>query len=124
MSQRALVSEHDEEPKLSYGKYALGFLTSVALTIGAYMLAMHGGYDKHELVILLAVLALTQFVVQMVLFLHVGEERGPKWKFGAMIMMLTVVIVLVAGSIWIMNNLNYRMTPQQIQHYLQSQDSL
>jgi hypothetical protein len=32
-----------------------------------------------------------------------------------------VVCILVFGSLWIMNNLNYRMTPQQIQSYMDNQ---
>jgi hypothetical protein len=32
-----------------------------------------------------------------------------------------VVLILVFGSIWIMNNLNYRMTPEQINTYMNNQ---
>ena len=38
--------------------------------------------------------------------------------------MLGIVLIIVGGSVWIMNNLNYRMTPQQMEQYLKSQDSL
>jgi cytochrome o ubiquinol oxidase subunit IV len=65
-----------------------------------------------------------QFIVQMFLFLHVGEERGPRLKLLAACLMLGVVLILVFGSLWVMNNLNYRMTPQQITQYMQSQDNL
>jgi cytochrome o ubiquinol oxidase operon protein cyoD len=60
----------------------------------------------------------------MVFFLHVGSERKPRWKIGVMVLMLCFVLILVVGSIWIMNNLNYRMTQRQVQQYLNSQDSL
>jgi cytochrome o ubiquinol oxidase operon protein cyoD len=120
---KTTVVEHDEQ-HLSYGKYVVGFVLSVALTVGAYLIATHCGADRNALAVVLAVLAIVQFFVQMVLFLHVGEERGPRWKLGAAIMMLIVVLILVFASIWIMNNLNYRMTPQQQQQYLQSQDNL
>jgi len=123
MSQKPLVSEHDEQ-HLSYGKYTGGFLASVALTFCAYWVATHVGGDRNVLAGILALLAVTQFIVQMVLFLHIGEERGPRWKLAAAAFMLGVVLILVVGSIWIMNNLNYRMTPQQIIRYMQSQDNL
>ena len=118
-----VIAEHDE-PRLSYGKYLVGFVSSVVLTVGAYVIATHAGGNKNVLAVGLGVLAVTQFIVQMVLFLHVGEERGSRWKLAAMLMMLAVILILIGGSIWIMNNLNYRMTPQQIQQYLQSQDNL
>ncbi len=118
------VAEHEEVQHLSYGKYLLGFVSSIALTVGAYLLATHSSADKNLLALVLGVLAIVQFIVQMLLFLHIGEERGPRWKFAAMLMMLIVVLILVFASIWIMNNLNYRMTPQQIQQYMKSQDNL
>jgi cytochrome o ubiquinol oxidase subunit IV len=72
----------------------------------------------------LATLAVVQFVVQMVYFLHVGSERKPRWKAMVMWLMLVVVLILVVGSVWIMNNLNYRMSEDQVRQYLKSQDSL
>jgi cytochrome o ubiquinol oxidase operon protein cyoD len=117
------VSEH-ESTHLSLGKYIVGFVSSLVLTITAYLLATHGRADTNVLVGLLSGLAIVQFLVQMVFFLHVGEERKPRWKLMVMWLMLAVVLILVGGSIWIMNNLNYRMTPQQQEQYMRSQDSL
>lgn len=123
MSKQAVVSEHDEI-HYSYGKYAGGFVASIALTLSAYWLTTRGNTDGNVLVVVLAALAIVQFIVQMILFLHIGEERGPRLKLVTAGMMLTVVLILVVGSIWIMNNLNYRMTQKQILQYMQSQDNL
>jgi cytochrome o ubiquinol oxidase operon protein cyoD len=123
MNHKPLVSEHDEH-QLSYGKYTGGFIASIVLTFSAYWIATHVSANRNLLAIVLALLAITQFIVQMVLFLHIGEERGPRWKLAAAGFMLCVVLILVGGSIWIMNNLNTRMTPQQVNQYMQSQDNL
>jgi len=123
MNHQPLVSEHDE-PQLSYGKYVGGFLASVTLTLCAYWLATHGSSGSYILTGVLAGLAIIQFGVQMVFFLHIGEERGPRWRLAMACFMLGVVLILVFGSLWIMNNLNYRMTPLQINQYMQSQDNL
>lgn len=120
---KPVVSEHNE-PHLSYGKYVAGFLGSVALTVCAYLLATHLSVNRNVLAALLAALAISQFILQMFLFLHIGDERGPRLRMAAAGLMLAVVIILIAGSIWIMNNLNYRMTPQQVNQYMQSQDTL
>jgi cytochrome o ubiquinol oxidase operon protein cyoD len=120
---KAVVSEHGE-PQLSYGRYVAGFLGSVVLTLCAYLLATHLSVNKNVLAVLLALLAVSQFVLQMFLFLHIGDERGPRLRMAAAGLMLMVVLILVFGSIWIMNNLNYRMTPQQMNQYMQSQDTL
>ncbi|HEY4160891.1 MAG TPA: cytochrome C oxidase subunit IV family protein [Candidatus Saccharimonadales bacterium] len=123
MSNRPRVSEHGEQ-SLTYGKYVGGFLGSVFLTLCAYWVAVHGTARPGVLEVSLAILAVVQFVMQMLLFLHVGEERGPRWKLAAAGFMLGIILILVGGSLWIMNNLNTRMTPAQMDQYLRSQDSL
>lgn len=122
-NSRTIVAAHETE-ELSYGKYIAGFVSSVVLTSMAYLLATHSHANKRVLVGVLAVMAVVQFIVQLVFFLHIGEERNPRWKLLVLGFMLSVVLILVVGSLWIMNNLNYRMTPQQMQQYLKSQDAL
>ncbi|HSX43262.1 MAG TPA: cytochrome o ubiquinol oxidase subunit IV [Candidatus Saccharimonadales bacterium] len=119
----AQIVEHESE-HLSLGAYIVGFVCSIAITVFAYLLATNSSHSRNVLMLVLATLAIGQFVVQMVFFLHVGNERKPRWKLAIMFLMLLVVLILVGGSLWIMDNLDYRMTPQQIQRYLHSQDSL
>ena len=119
----SVIVEHPHEP-LSLNKYIVGFVLSIGITLGAYLLATHQSYSKNFIMLTLAALAVVQFVVQMVFFLHVGAERKPRWKLFVMLMMLAVVLILVFGSVWIMDNLDYRMTTDQVQTYLKSQDSL
>jgi cytochrome o ubiquinol oxidase operon protein cyoD len=121
MSKTAI--EFEEHP-LSYGKYVLGFVLSVILTLTAYLLVTHMTDNKNVTVAVISCLALVQFIVQMVFFLHIGEEKKPRWKRLVMWFMLGIVFLIVAGSIWIMNNLNYRMSPQQMEQYMKSQDAL
>ena len=117
------VSQHPQHP-LSLQRYVFGFASCVGLTLMAYLLVTYSGASKGVIVGLIAALAVAQFLVQMVLFLHIGEEPRPRWKLLVLGFMLGVVLILVGGSIWIMNNLSYRMTPQQQEKYLKSQDSL
>jgi cytochrome o ubiquinol oxidase operon protein cyoD len=118
-----VVSKHDEH-QLSYGKYIFGFVSSVVLTLTAYVLGTRRTFSTNIIVACIASLALVQFVLQMLFFLHIGEERKPRWKQLVMWFMLGIVFLIVGGSIWIMNNLNSRMTPQQMERYMKSQDSL
>jgi cytochrome o ubiquinol oxidase operon protein cyoD len=61
---------------------------------------------------LLGGLALAQAIAQLVWFLHLGHESAPRWKLVAFAFMLLVLVILIVGSIWIMNNLNYHtMSP-------------
>lgn len=119
----SVVVEHADE-RLSLGKYIAGFVGSVAVTLAAYLLTTHQAYGKNMVVGVLAGLAVLQFIIQMVLFLHAGSERKPRWKLAVMVLMLITVLILVGGSIWIMHNLNYRMDQTKVQRYLHDQDSL
>ena len=118
MSQKSASEE-----RLTYKPYVVGFVLSVTCTLAAYFLVVRHALGVRTLVYVIAALALTQFLVQITLFLHLGQESKPRFKLLVFGFMVTVVIILVFGSIWIMSNLNYRMmTPQNIQHYLQAQN--
>jgi cytochrome o ubiquinol oxidase operon protein cyoD len=106
------------------GTYITGYLLSIYLTLTAYLLVRNRAFDHAWLVGFLVVLALLQFFVQLVYFLHLGLEKNSRWRLFVFGLMVLVVGILVGGSIWIMNNLNYRMTPQQMNNYMNSQDSL
>lgn len=97
----------NHEPTLK--NYVIGFIGSLILTLGAYVLVTQQLLAGWQLAAAVGAFAVTQFVVQMVCFLHLGAERRPRWKFVAFWFMVLVVVILVAGSIWIMTNLNYHM---------------
>ena len=111
--------------KKPFRAYLLGFILSLLLTLSAYQLVEHHIRSHHispsddVSVFVLLVLALIQFFVQMVLFLHLGREKKPRWNLMAFGFMTTVVLILVLGSLWIMNHLNYHMmSPQQTNTYI------
>ena len=108
------------------GTYVTGYLVSLYLTFTAYWLVKHQNLSRDTLIGAVAGLAIVQFVVQAFCFLHLGTERKPRWKLVVFLFMLGVVLILVFGSIWIMNSLNYRhaLTPEQINQYLKTQDAL
>lgn len=94
-------------------RYIIGFLLCLLLTVTAYLLATTiieptGQLDMFIL-ISLTILALLQFIVQSIYFLHVENSPSGKWHFVAFWSMLSVVLIIVIGSIWIMWNLNYNM---------------
>lgn len=119
-SPRPVVSRHDAAPH-SARPYVTGYLLSLALTLTAYTLVTQNRLNYKLIVGAIAVLALSQFIVQMVCFLHLGRESRPRWKLVVFGFMLGVVLIIVIGSLWIVANLNYRMTPEQVNNYLNQQ---
>jgi cytochrome o ubiquinol oxidase operon protein cyoD len=124
MSQtKAVISHHESEPG-SLKSYVFGFVASIALTLIAYLLVIHHALsNKWALTILIGGLALVQCVIQLRLFLHLGQESKPKYKTLVFSFMMFVILILISGSIWIMYHLDGRMmTPQKINQYMMQQD--
>jgi cytochrome o ubiquinol oxidase operon protein cyoD len=106
--------------------YITGFIFSIILTLVAYYAVTQHIFTRNILVIYIIGLALIQFAVQLLYFLHLGEDTKPRFKTMVFLLMLMVVLIVVVGSLWIMHNLDYRMMPDQhhVNDYLKSQDGL
>lgn len=119
-----LVSNHQPE-NATLKSYLIGFVGSLLLTMTAYLMVRYGQIDKPLMIGLLAFLALAQFAVQLIYFLHIGKEFSPRLKLIVLVFMVTIVFILVGGSIWIMNNLTGRMmSNKQMVQYMNNQDNL
>lgn len=121
--------EEPVKPQGSHLSYFAGFLLSIILTMAAYIPVSryvssgHASYSKLPLTIFIIILAIVQLFVQLIFFLHLAREKKPRWRSTAFVLALIFVFIVVAGSLWIMNNLNYRMTPKQMQQYMKDQAS-
>jgi len=103
--------------------YTVGFVLSILLTLAAYFSVTQHIFTGNALIIFIAILALVQLVVQLFFFLHLNKMKS-RWNAVIFWFMLLIVAILVGGSLWIMKNLNYNMTPAQINAYMNNQDSL
>ena len=113
--------------KATLASYTIGFLLSIVLTLAAFFVvinpgAFHVGYGA--IVPTILVFAIVQLFVQLIFFLHLADETGPRWKLVAFISTTVIILIVVVGSIWIMNHLNYNMmaSPSEMNSYIQSQD--
>lgn len=90
----------------------IGFGASLILTLAAFFLifrpdTMHLG--MRMTITVLFILAILQFIVQSICFLNVWGEKGPRWNLLIFISTLSIVVIIVVFSIWVMNHLNYNM---------------
>jgi len=104
--------------------YIIGFLLSIILTVSAYVTVVDNLLSGFTLVVGIIVLAIIQLVVQLVFFLHLAQEKRPRWNLSFFIATVGTILIIVIGSIWIMTHLNYNMTPKQMRQYVQSQDGI
>lgn len=125
--QSPIHARHDGE-QATLGLYISGFVLSMLFTLTAFGLveehvqSLHTVFSHPFLIGATAVLALAQFLAQLYFFLHLGRETKPRWKLLVLGFMILVVLIIVVGSIWIMYNLNYRMSPQQMNTYMLNQN--
>jgi cytochrome o ubiquinol oxidase subunit IV len=108
-------ASHTDSYQQELAQYVKGFVLSVMLTASAYVLVsqyVSGSRGVSYGIVLAAIilLALVQFGVQTYYFLHLGVEARPRWKRLALGFMIAIVSILVIGSLWIMQNLDYNMS--------------
>jgi cytochrome o ubiquinol oxidase operon protein cyoD len=111
--------------------YVVGYLASALLTGGAFWLAWqhvtthHMAYPHTTLIPLLLAFALVQLFVQLFFFLHLGKESKPRFNLYALLFAVLVMVIIVGGSLWIMQNLNYHMmTPNEMQMYMHNHEGI
>ncbi len=123
MSDIKITAKQPQKSDVSIRSYLAGFILSVILTLAAFGVVGYQLLGGWQLVATLVTLALFQLIVQLIFFLHIGREKSPRWNLLLFVFMVIVVAIIVAGSIWIMNNLNYNMTPEEMDTYMLEQNA-
>lgn len=105
--------------------YTLGFILSLALTLAAYFTFTNRSLPDPLLVSVIVGLAIAQLLVQLIFFLHLGKESRPRWNLLVFLFMMLVLIIIVFGSLWIMNNLDYNMmSPKETDEYIMKDEGI
>ena len=109
----------------SVGSYIVGFLLSLLFTIVPYLIVTEDILNGTVLLFALAASAVMQVLIQLVYFLHIGKESRPRWHSLAFGFMTVVVVIVVFGSLWIMNNLHYNAVPgHEVEKYIQYEEAI
>lgn len=124
------MTQPDKKLKSEYSSslvsYSIGFVASIFLTLLAYMLVVSGLLTGWTTILSVMALAVIQCAVQLVFFLNLGKTVGPRWKLATFLFMLLILVVVVGGSLWIMRDLDYRMTlsPTEMIQYMNKETGL
>jgi cytochrome o ubiquinol oxidase operon protein cyoD len=103
------MTKRSDEYSRTLTKYVIGFLASLALTMFAYALVSGRILTGDSLLLVIGGLALVQMIVQLFFFLHMADESRPRFRLVSFGFMLSILVIVVAGSLWIMYHLNYNM---------------
>ena len=100
--------------------YMTGFVLSVILTAIPFWLVMGNVLDDTLLTgIVIMALAAVQIVVHMIYFLHMNTKSEGGWTFLALLFTLTLVVITLVGSIWVMYHMDQNMMPMSPHEALQ-----
>lgn len=106
----------DHAPAFPHGSmrdYVTGFVLSVILTAIPFGIVMSGGFESRGLTAVVVIaFAVIQILVHMVYFLHMTGNQEEGWTLLSTIFTVVVVVILLAGSIWVMYHMNTNMMPQ------------
>ncbi len=94
-----------------FATYAVGLVLALGLTGIAFWVAQTKLLWAPGIPVGLAVLAIAQMGVHLVFFLHLSTGPDNTNNVLALAFGIIIVFLIVAGSLWIMSNLNHNMMP-------------
>ncbi|WP_422015487.1 cytochrome o ubiquinol oxidase subunit IV [Roseateles sp.] len=97
---------------VSYKGYATGFILSVILTAIPFWLVMAKVLPSPKMTgFVILGFAAVQMVVHMVYFLHMNAKVEQGWSLLALVFTAALVVIMLAGSVWVMYHMNTNMMP-------------
>lgn len=107
-------SDEDQSgaPHGTYRDYMTGFILAVILTVIPFFLVMARPIESpgYTAAIVL-VCAFAQILVHMIYFLHMTPKAEDGWLLLSTIFTIILVVITLAGSLWIVFHLNRNMMP-------------
>lgn len=104
---------HGEEAHFGTMKdYLTGFVLSVVLTAIPFWIIMGDVFRSPvTAAVVVMVFAVAQIFVHMVYFLHMNARAEGGWNLLAAIFTIVLVVITLAGSLWVMSHLHSNMMP-------------
>ncbi|MGG6461529.1 cytochrome o ubiquinol oxidase subunit IV [Solilutibacter silvestris] len=97
--------------------YVTGFILSVILTAIPFWLIMGKVIaNPGTAAAVILAFAAVQILVHMVYFLHMNTKSEGGWNMLALIFTLVLVVITLAGSMWVMHHMNTNMMPTMSAH--------
>jgi cytochrome o ubiquinol oxidase operon protein cyoD len=102
----------EQDFHVSYKGYATGFILSVILTAIPFWLVMGKVLPSPKVTAFVILgFAAVQMVVHMVYFLHMNAKVEGGWSMLALLFTGALIIIMMAGSVWVMYHMNTNMMP-------------
>ena len=108
-SHGAHAAHDSHSTHASFKGYAIGFILAVILTVIPFKLVMDGSLDKGTILWIILGMVAVQILVHLKYFLHLDTSSDQRSNVIALLFTALILVIVVAGSLWIMHNLNTNM---------------
>ena len=113
---------NETDPQKAVSSYVTGFILSLIFTATSYILVTNQLLMGRTLLITILLLAMVQLLVQVIYFLHLGREAGPRWNLYFFVGTFLTMLIVVIGSVVIIDNLHYNAaSPDQNKRLIDSE---
>lgn len=99
----------DGTGRKSLKTYITGFILSIILTLVSFGVVAKQLLTPDQRYWVLVIVAILLLIIQVVFFLRLNAKPKGRMNLMAFLFTILVVAIIVAGSLWIMYNLNYNM---------------
>lgn len=94
----------------SIKSYTAGYLISLFLSAGPFILVMFKLVPRQLTVIAIVSAAVIQMLVHLHFFLRLNTSGKARWNVVAFMLAMLIIILFMGGTVWIMHNLNYDLS--------------
>ncbi len=103
------VPPHLTRPHLT--DYVYGYIFAIILTAFPFAMVAFGNIARTETIVIVTIFAVIQMGFHIRFFLHYSNERTPLEARIALFFAALMGVVMLAGCIWVMSDLHFRMMP-------------
>ncbi|MFD2615399.1 cytochrome o ubiquinol oxidase subunit IV [Paenibacillus gansuensis] len=86
----------------TFKQYLVGFVLSIVLTIIPLLIVLNDLLQGTAAIVVLIGTGALQFIVQLLFFMHLREEKKPRYNLMSLLFGLVILVTIVGGSMWIM----------------------
>ncbi|NIY78870.1 cytochrome o ubiquinol oxidase subunit IV [Celeribacter sp. HF31] len=118
--------DHASHGHGTMGQLMIGFALAAILTIIPFYLVMaEVEMSRTALVGIIMGLGAVQIIVHLVFFLHLNTTSEEGSTFMATLLAVIILVIVLAGSLWVMHNMNENMMPMHdMEQMLEEMQSL
>lgn len=104
--------------------YVIGYILSLIFTAIPYYLVVNQIITGNDLLLIIVSIGFLQMIIQVLFFLHLGRGPKPLYNVAFFISTILIILVVVGGSIFIMNNLYSNMSSTEITKSLAQKEAI